>query len=74
MYAFGLCSLLGSLLLISSGQSFTLLLCFPLLARFCHFVASDLLRALSIAWVDTYRLLHLSYSVFVPVYFSGYFC
>ena len=38
MYAFGLCSLLGSLLLISSGHSFTLLLCFPLLTRFCYFV------------------------------------
>ena len=66
MYAFGLCSLLGSLLLISSGQSLTLLLCFPLLTRSCYFVASYLLRALSTAWVDSYRLLHLSYCVFVP--------
>ena len=29
-----------------------------------------LLRALSTAWVDFYRLLHLSYCFFVPVYFS----
>ena len=37
MYAFDLCSFLGSLLLISSGQSLTLLLCFPLLTRILLF-------------------------------------
>ena len=68
MYAFGLSPLLGLPPFISSGRSLTLLLCFLLLTRSVILLGSDLLRALIIAWLDSYRLLLPSFGVLFHVY------
>ena len=74
MYAFGLSSLLGfPLLLISSGRSLTLLLCFLLLTRSVILLGLDLLWALFIAWLDSYRQLLPSVGVLFHVYSSWIF-
>ena len=73
MYAFGLSALLGLPLFISSGPSLTLLLCFLRPTRSVILLGLDLLRALFIAWLDSYRQLLHSVGVLFHVFHPGYF-